>query len=104
MSLTSCGRNGDYVFADTDHAHDKVATASITGMILVGAPVFLSEQAAGAIETSTYSSEFNGMKQQQKETIVFGTCFDVSSQVAHLPICLDNFGRRTECNDERQLV
>jgi hypothetical protein len=29
------------------------------------------------------------MKQQPQENVVFGTYFDVSGQVAHLPICLE---------------
>jgi hypothetical protein len=59
------------VFADTDHAHDKVTRRSITGiMILVGrTPVFYQSKRQGAIETSTYSSEFNGMRTATEETI-----------------------------------
>jgi hypothetical protein len=59
------------VFADTDHAHDKVTRRSITGiMIFVGrTPVFYQSKRQGAIETSTYSAEFNGARTATEETI-----------------------------------
>jgi hypothetical protein len=60
-----------HLFADTDHAHDKVTRRSITGiMIFIGrTPVFYQSKQQGAIETSTYSAEFKGARTATEETI-----------------------------------
>jgi hypothetical protein len=59
------------VFVGSDHTHDKVTRKSITGIFtFVGrTPVFCSSKRQGAIETSTYSAEFCGMRSATEETI-----------------------------------
>ena len=56
---------------DSDYAHDKVSQRSMTGMIIfVGRTlVFALAQRQGAIETSTYSSEFTAMKNAVEEVM-----------------------------------
>ena len=51
-------------FVDSDHAHDKVARRSITGLMnFVGrTPVQYMSKRQGAIETSTYGAEFVAMR------------------------------------------
>ena len=58
-------------FVDSDHAHDKITRQSITGLIIfVGrAPVTYLSKRQGAIETSTYGTEFMVMKTAVKEVI-----------------------------------
>lgn len=59
------------VFVDADHAHDKVTRRSITGLIMMlgQTPVSFLSKRQGAIETSTYGSEFNAMRTATEEII-----------------------------------
>jgi hypothetical protein len=56
-------------FVDSDHFHDTVTRRSITGLVLFlgRTPVLFQSKRQGAIETSTYSSEFCAMKTAVEE-------------------------------------
>ena len=56
-------------FVDSDHAHDTVTRRSITGLVIFlgRTPVLFQSKRQGAIETSTYSSEFCAMKTAVEE-------------------------------------
>ena len=59
------------VFVNSDHGHNKVTRRSITGLVafLDRTPAFYLLKRQGAIETSTYGSEFCAMNTGAKETI-----------------------------------
>ena len=56
-------------FVDSDHSHDTVTRRSITGLVIFlgRTPVLFQSKRQGAIETSTYSSEFCAMKNAVEE-------------------------------------
>ena len=56
-------------FVDADHSHDTVTRRSITGIVIFlgRTPVLFQSKRQGAIETSTYSSEFCAMKTAVEE-------------------------------------
>lgn len=58
-------------YVDSDHAHDKISRRSMMGLIIfVGRiPVFYMAKRQGAIETSTYGTEFIVMKTAVEEVI-----------------------------------
>ena len=59
------------VMVDSDHAHDKITRRSVTGMVtfLGRTPIQGFARRQGAIETSTYSAEFNAMRTASEEVI-----------------------------------
>ena len=59
-------------FVDSDHAHDKIARRSVTGMVIMleRTPVFFSRKQQGAIETSMYGAEFCAMRTAVEELII----------------------------------
>ncbi len=59
------------VFFDSDHAHDKTTSRSISGVIvLVGStPVIWRSKRQGAVQTSTYGAEFSAMRLATEEAI-----------------------------------
>jgi hypothetical protein len=82
-------------FVDSDHAHDKMTRGRT--------PIFYQSKRQGAIETSTYGTEFCSMRTATEETIAVRYMLRCLGVKATHPTYM--FGQpvsRPECNDERQ--
>ena len=60
-----------FIFADSNHGHDKVTGRSVTGMIsFVGrTPVHWSAKRQGAVQSATFGAEFVALKRAVEEAI-----------------------------------
>ena len=65
------------VFVDSDHAHDKLTRQSITGLIMIvgRTAVFYYSKLQGAVQTSTYSTEFIAMRHAVEEVVALRYMF-----------------------------